>query len=233
MIPIRDNIPSRRTPIVVLLLIAANVAVFFYEMSLPPGEVEGFFRAWGMVPRRLTDSEWAGQMGLPEGPAPALATFFTSMFIHGGWLHIIGNMWWLWLFGDNVEDRLGHLPFLAFYVLSGLAAGGLQFAMFRHSPIPTVGASGAVAGVMGAYLLLYPKASILTLVPIFFIITFVRIPAVIVLGFWFLIQLQYGMAALGQPDAFVGVAFWAHVGGFLAGMLLLILLLPRRNSSRR
>lgn len=233
MIPLRDNVPSRRPPIIVLLLIAANAVVFLRELSLPPQQLEKLFLLWGMVPRRLTDPAWARQVGFPDGPVPAAATFFTSMFLHGGWLHVIGNMWWLWLFGDNVEDRLGHLPFLGFYLICGLGAGGLHFVVYRHSALPTIGASGAVAGVMGAYLLLYPRARILTLVPIFFLITFIEIPAVIVLGFWFFIQLNNGVAALSRPEAFSGVAFWAHVGGFLAGMALLAVFPHSGTKGRR
>jgi membrane associated rhomboid family serine protease len=217
MLPIRDNIPSRRQPVVTILLIAANVSVFSYELTLSPGALHRFFNDFGLVPARL----------LAQDPAlrnahlvATMRSVLTSMFLHGGWLHVIGNMWTLWIFGDNVEDRMGRIPFLAFFVLCGVAAGLTHLLTNLSSAIPTVGASGAVAGIMGAYFVLYPHARIVTLVPILFLPLFIELPAFIFLGLWFVTQLFTGTLSLAAPANVGGVAWWAHGGGFLAGVLL-------------
>ncbi len=201
MFPLRDVIPSRTTPWVTFLLIAANIGVFLIEISLDERGVEQFILAYGLVPARFT---WAAAM--------------TSMFLHGGWLHIVGNLWSLWIFGDNVEDRMGHGRFLVFYLLSGLVGNLAQVIAVPGSPIPLIGASGAIAGVMGAYLILFPYSRIHVLIFLFFFVDIIEIPAVFFLAFWFLIQLLSGVGQLASlPGANVG--FWAHVGGFLTGVL--------------
>jgi len=207
MIPLRDTVPSSSTPFVTYMLIAANAAVFLYQVNLGPA-VEHFISVYGLVPRRF---------GL--GRSDALAPLVTSMFLHGGWMHLIGNMLYLHIFGDNVEDRLGHLRFLALYLVAGMMAGVAQVVINPFSSLPMVGASGAIAGVTGAYFLFFPRARIVALVPIFVFLQVVEIPAVFFLLFWFVFQLLLGIGSLGM-DAGGGVAFWAHIGGFLAGMVL-------------
>jgi len=201
MIPLRDTIPSTRVPVVNYVLIVANVVVFFYELSQGP-HIERFLRTYGLVPHDF-----------------AVRNLLTSMFLHGGWLHLLGNMLFLYIFGDNVEDRMGHARYLAFYLLCGMAAGAAQALTNPYSREPMVGASGAIAGVLGAYFLFYPRARVVTLVPIFFFLQVMEIPAVFFLLFWFLMQLVSGVATVGRA-ATGGVAFWAHVGGFIAGMVL-------------
>ena len=201
MIPLRDVIPSRTTPYVTISVIILNALAFLYEASLPDSVLEGFVRAYGVVPVSLG---WSAVI--------------TSMFLHGGWLHIAGNMLYLWLFGDNVEDRLGHGRFLVFYVACGSVAAVTHVAMSPLSTTPTIGASGAIAGVMGAYFVLYPQSRMLTLVPVFCSIELIEIPAIFFLGIWFLLQLFYGLGQItvAQYDA-GGIAFWAHIAGFAAG----------------
>jgi membrane associated rhomboid family serine protease len=224
MFPLRDGIPSRRFPAVTVGLIALNVLVFLYQWTLPDDGLRTLFHLFGMVPARLSDPAWASSVGYPGG---GWFSFLTSIFLHGGFLHLAFNMWTLWIFGDNVEDRLGRGRFAAFYLASGLVAGGVQWATDPASTVPTIGASGAIAGVLGAYLLLYPHARILTLIPIVFYPLFVHIPALVYLGIWFLLQLTSGISAFGQKAAEAGgIAWWAHVGGFLAGIVLLKTLLP-------
>jgi len=200
VIPLRDTIPSSRVPVVNYLLIAVNVAVFIYESSLGR-QVEGFIFAHGLVPRDFDFSD-----------------LVTSMFLHGSWLHLLGNMLYLYIFGDNVEDRLGHGRYLVFYLLCGMAAGAAQATTNPHSGIPMVGASGAIAGVSGAYLLFFPTARVVTLVPIFFFLQVMEIPAVFFLLVFFVVNFLSGVATIGSRTG--GVAFWAHVGGFIAGMVL-------------
>ena len=203
MIPLRDVIPSRTTPVVTIALIVVNALVFLYEFSLGP-EVNEFIIAFGLIPAAFS---WI--------------TLFTSMFLHGGFLHFAGNMLYLWIFGDNVEDRMGHGRFLTFYLLCGTAAALAQTIMSPDSVVPMVGASGAIAGVMGAYFVMYPHSRIVTLVPLILIFPVVEIPAIFFLGFWFVMQFLSGVgsiasAASRQPAG--GVAFWAHVAGFAAGV---------------
>jgi membrane associated rhomboid family serine protease len=201
MIPLRDVIPSRTTPWVNFSLIALNVVVFVYELTLRDRALRVFFDQHGLVPAYFS---WT--------------TAVTAMFLHSGWLHIGGNMLSLWIFGDNVEDRMGHVRYLVFYVLAGLAANLAQTWANPNSPLPLVGASGAIAGVMGAYLVLFPRSRILVLIPIIIFFEIVEIPAVFYLGFWFFVQVLGGVGSLAGPGATGGVAFWAHAGGFLTGI---------------
>jgi membrane associated rhomboid family serine protease len=224
MFPIRDEIPSRRAPVVTWALIAVNVAVFAYQFLLPEASLASFVYRFGLVPARITDPEWALAVGFPS---PGYGSFLSSMFLHGGLLHLSSNMWTLWIFGDNVEDRMGRAKFLLFYIACGFAAGWIHWLFNASSTIPTVGASGAIAGVMGGYLLLYPHARVLTLIPVFFYPLFVRVPAIVYLGVWIVSQLYSGAMSLGQGDDAGGIAWWAHVGGFGAGVLLVKLLARR------
>ncbi|HUJ26510.1 MAG TPA: rhomboid family intramembrane serine protease [Myxococcales bacterium] len=220
MIPLRDTVRSRTAPIVTVGLIALNVMVFLHEVGLGP-YLERFVFAYGLIPRRLV--YWRGDPLDPLRFLPLL----TSMFWHGGWLHLLGNMLYLWIFGDNVEDRLGHFRYLFFYLLCGAVAGLTQVALNPASQLPTIGASGAIAGVLGAYLVTYPRSRVLTFVPLFFLPWFVEIPAVFYLAFWFLMQLLEGIGSLGARTADTGgVAVWAHVGGFIAGVILVKLMQP-------
>ena len=221
MFPIRDDVPRRHAPVITWILILANVAAFAYEFALPGAELEQLFYLSGLVPRRYADPAWAQEVGFPPWDFWPL---LTSTFLHAGWLHLLGNVWMLWIFGDNVEDRLGPLRFLIFYALCGVIAGVVQFAANPHSEVPMIGASGAVAGVLGAYFVLYPRARVLTVIPILFWPVFLEVPAVLVLGFWFVIQFYSGTLALGGEAGGGGVAWWAHVGGFLSGILLLAML---------
>ena len=217
MLPIRDTIPARNTPFGTWLIIAINSAVFVVELMMPEPVLQAFFYYFGIVPARYTHPEWAVWVGLPLDD---YWPFVTSMFLHGGWLHIIGNMWTLWIFGDHVEDRMGTMRYLIFYFICGLAAGLVHLFTNPDSTLPTVGASGAIAGVLGAYFLLFPKARVLTLIPLFFLPLFIEIPAITYLGFWVLSQVFSGVLSLGLPEDVGGVAFWAHVGGFVAGAAL-------------
>jgi membrane associated rhomboid family serine protease len=200
VIPLRDVIPSRTFPFVTIAIIILNALAWVLELSLAPFELERFVRAYGIVPADLH-----------------LPTLVTSMFLHGSWWHVIGNMWYLWIFGDNVEDRCGHGRFVVFYLLCGIAAGLGQIVMNPHSLLPTIGASGAIAGVMGAYFVLYPQSRVLTLVP-FLWFEVIEVPAIVLLGFWFLMQLFNAGAVATTSGTGGGVAFAAHVAGFLVGM---------------
>jgi len=217
MIPIRDTIPNQSRPFVTRTLILLNVLVFLYELTLPPEALERFFYLFGIVPARFTDPAWANAAGYPVG---GFWVLLTHQFLHGGWLHIISNMWVLWIFGKNVEDSMGHGRFGVFYLLCGVLAGLSQLLAQPHSRMPALGASGAIAGVLGAYFLLYPKAEVVVMVPLLFWPVFFQLPAVIYLGLWFVSQLFNGTLSLGAPDQAGGIAFWVHVGGFVAGMLL-------------
>jgi membrane associated rhomboid family serine protease len=201
----------------VYALIAANALVFFFTLSVPEQNLPVFFQLYGAVPLRFTDPGWAVQVGYPDS---GVLTFFSYMFLHGGWLHFLTNMWSMWIFADNIEDVMGPWKFLAFYLLAGLAALSAHMFFNAASPVPVVGASGAIAGVMGAYFLLYPHSKVLVLIPIFFFPYIVEVPALIFLGIWFLIQFVSGVSS-GLSGAGGGIAWWAHAGGFIAGMLLL------------
>jgi len=201
MIPLRDVIPTRTWPVVTVGLIALNVLIFLYEQTLGRGALELFVREWGLVP---ADFAWSRVV--------------TSMFLHGGWAHVGGNMLYLWIFGDNVEDRLGHVRYLVFYLLCGAFAAGAQTYIKAESLVPMIGASGAISGVLGAYIVLFPHSRVLTIVPIIFI-QLLEVPAaVVLLGLWFLMQLLSGVGSLGERADVGGVAFWAHVAGFVAGL---------------
>jgi membrane associated rhomboid family serine protease len=226
MIPIRDNIRSSNYPIINYLIIVLCVIAFIWELSLKD-KLDNAFMIYGIVPAKYSDPLISSHLDLLD----LLIPFVTSMFLHGGFMHILGNMWFLFIFGDNVEDRLGHIRYLIFYILSGIAAGIIHLLTNWNSRIPTIGASGAIAGVMGAYFVLYPRAKVLTLMPIFFFLQFVEIPAFLFLGIWFIFQLLSAAATQGQ---YGGIAWWAHIGGFISGIILLKIftILPeRRNKS--
>lgn len=215
MIPLKNLRPRVHFPAVTLGLITANFCVFFYQLSLSPRALEAFVTTYSVIPARVQLALAGSQFTLAQGFVP----FLTSMFLHAGWLHIIGNMWFLWLFGPNVEDRLGHFTYLGFYLLCGLGAGTAQTLFSLGSTIPSLGASGAIAGVLGAYIVFYPSSKIFTLVTLFFWWFFARLPAALFIGLWFLVQFLSGVSSLGSSPG-GGVAWWAHVGGFLLGMLL-------------
>jgi len=220
VIPLRDNIPSRRRPIVNTGLIALNVLVFLFEtLVLGSDALNRFAYRWGLVPAEF----WQ------VGNLRAWLTLFTAMFLHGGWWHLISNMLALYIFGDNIEDRVGHVRYLFFYLVGGLAASGVHLVAYSESTLPTVGASGAIAAVLGAYLVLFPQARVLTLIPIFYFIRMLEIPAFIYLGFWFVSQLFNGIFALAAADVFQsgGVAWWAHIGGFVFGLIIIRFLTSR------
>ncbi len=234
MIPLKDDVPSRTAPVVTGVLIALNIVAFLYQFSLDVGDAgaaaqhtpsaaEMLVYEFGLVPCRLTGAcAW-------DFPHPVV-TIFTSMFLHGGLLHIGGNMLYLWIFGNNVEDALGHARFAVFYLACGAAAAVTQTMMGPPSRMPMIGASGAVSGVLGAYLLLYPYATVLTLVTFGFFIRFVRVPAIIVLGFWIVVQFVNGLLSAGLARGEDGgIAWFAHIGGFLAGVVLLFVLRPHHT----
>ena len=227
MIPFRDNQAGRRLTLINLMLIAANIAVFVYEASLG-GNVAAFIYQYAMIPAHIT-ATFEGAHGL-AGP-PTLETILTSMFLHGGILHLAGNMLYLFIFGAAVEEALGHLRYLIFYLLCGIASALAMVAFLPHSTLPVIGASGAIAGVLGAYFVLYPRAKITTILPILILIYFVDIPAIVYLLVWFVAQLYAGVSE--RADVAGGVAWWAHVGGFLVGMLLGPLLTKTASAGRR
>ena len=213
MIPLRDENPSATVPVITRALISVNVIAFVYELMLGP-DLKPFVHSWGMVPARLS-------LALRFGEEPLLGpglTTLTSMFLHGGWLHLVGNMWYLWIFGDNIEDRLGHARFLIFYLMAGIVAALLHYALNPTSWLPTLGASGAIAGVLGGYLVTFPRARIIALVPLFPFFQVMALPAVLVLGLWFVMQFFSGALSLGNAGG-GGVAWWAHIGGFAFGFL--------------
>ncbi|WP_237228956.1 rhomboid family intramembrane serine protease [Rubinisphaera sp. JC750] len=236
MIPIRDDIPSRTTPFVNYALIVICFLVFLQQFSAGPHQSEQAEK-FGMIPKRVSDPSAPivlkdyeiVQQSPPKyriverpavpSPVPPMVTFITCMFLHGGWMHLLGNMLFLYIFGDNVEDCFGHLGYLGFYLLAGILAGVAHWASMPDSMIPTVGASGAIAGVMGGYFVLYPHARVLTLVPIFIIFYTIVLPAQLFLGVWFLLQLVQGGSSIGATET-SGVAWWAHIGGFFAGYLI-------------
>src|SRR5580704_7483317 len=212
MFPLRDDRPTFSPPVVTTLLIVACALVFFFELSLDPYSRDYFINLYGIVPARLRP-----------------ITIFSSMFLHAGWLHIAGNMLCLWAFGKSLEDAMGHTKFLAFYLICGVAAGVAHVALNPYTTVPTVGASGAIAGVMGAYLIKFPRARIVTLIFIFFFFTTVDIPAAFLLLYWFAIQFFSGVGSVGYSQASSGdVAWFAHIGGFLAGMGLVMIMAPRQ-----
>ena len=216
MIPLKDDNPTEIKPVVTMGLIVACVLVFLRQVSLPPKLGEMFVYQYGAIPAVVF-----GYADLPPELAavPAYGTLITSMFLHGGWMHLIGNMMYLWIFGNNIEDVMGHVKFIVFYAVCGILAALSHAAIDSGSTVPMVGASGAISGVLGAYLLLYPRARVLVLIPFGFFSQMIYVPAGIVLGLWFLMQLLSGGMSLGQEGG--GVAFFAHIGGFVAGMALI------------
>jgi len=227
MIPLRDENPSSTTPWITYALIGINSFVFLVQLGLSGQGMKEAVMQFGFVPARAT-AALQGEAGLMAGVGVPMVT---SMFMHGSFVHLIGNMLYLYIFGDNVEDGLGHYRFIAFYVACGLLAQVAQYLIAPSSAVPVIGASGAIAGVLGAYLLNWPRARIVTLLPIFFIITFVRLPALVVLGFWFVLQFFQGVISVGAASG-GGVAYWAHIGGFAAGMGLIKLLPWKRPPGR-
>lgn len=203
MIPLRDVIPSRTFPLFTVTFIVLNSLAFLFEQTLSSRDLEQFVYLYGVVPARLD-----------------VLTLFTSMFLHSGWMHFLGNMLFLWIFGDNVEDRLGHVRFVLFYVLCGVAAAAAHVYMNPASKLPTIGASGAIAGVMGGYFVLYPQSRVLALVPLFIIWEVIEVPAILFLGLWFLMQFFLGVGSMAVKSGVEtgGVAFWAHIAGFIVGM---------------
>lgn len=216
MFPIRDDVPSRTYPYATLGIIILNVLIFIIQFG-----------------QRITDPAGAAATVATYGLVPSYAAegrvwpFLTSMFMHGGWFHLIGNMWYLWIFGDNVEDRLGHVRFVIFYLVCGLIGNLGHFLFNSASSVPAVGASGAIAGVLGAYVISYPMARILVVIPIFLFLHFLTVPALVVLGFWFVVQVASGAISLTQAGTYGGVAWWAHIGGFVGGVAVLGLFRPR------
>ncbi len=215
MFPLRDSQPSGTVPLVTYLIIALNAIVFLIEIMLGDRGLQEFLKSFGLVPELFIE-----QFGPYE-----IFTLFSCMFLHGGWMHLISNMWALFIFGDNIEDKLGHFTYLIFYLVCGVCAGLTQVFMSQGSLTPTIGASGAIAGVLGGYIVCYPKARVLTLIPIFFIIRLIEVPAAVYLGFWFISQFFTGFASIAKDAGEEGgIAWWAHVGGFVAGAILVKLL---------
>jgi membrane associated rhomboid family serine protease len=214
MIPLRDIIPSRTTPYITVTIIILNAIAWLFEIAMPREIVPVFLQVYGVVPGNFRAS-----------------TLVTSMFLHGSWMHVIGNMWYLWIFGDNVEDRVGHGRFIAFYLLCGIAAALGQIAANPHSMLPTIGASGAIAGVMGAYFVLYPQSRVLTLIPLIIFWEVIELPAIFLLGFWFLMQLvSAGAIAVTSNSANGGVAFAAHIAGFVVGIVAVFFFKKRQTT---
>ncbi len=233
MVPLHDDNPTTLTPVVTYGLIGLNIAVFVFQLNLSGGGVDSFFDAWALVPAQLTESFGGGL----EAPASEWVTLVSSQFLHGGFFHVGGNLLYLWVFGNNIEDRLGHVKFLIFYLGCGVLAGLTQWVFDPYSTLPTVGASGAIAGVMGAYILRFPRATIVTLIPLIIFFTTIRIPAIFFLGFWFVQQAIFSLVSLSDVSpGDGGVAYWAHSGGFVFGLILgplLGLMAPKPRSPRR
>ena len=218
MIPLRDDIPSRSFPVVNWFLILVNVAIFLFEVFfLNQQQAEAIIYKYGLIPDQV---RLGGLTSLREIRITVLRPFFTNMFLHGGWGHIIANMWILFIFGDNVEDRMGKIGYFMFYILCGFIASLTHFILHRHSGVPAIGASGAISGVMAAYMMMFPKSNILSFIPIFIIPFFFPIPAIIYIGLWFAGQLISGASSLMLSSHATGIAFWAHIGGFVGGLLI-------------
>ncbi len=225
MLPLRDTIRSNTFPLVNYAIIALNAIVFLFEISLSPSQLDQFILHYGLIPARIPLMHPTLLLLHPLLIIP----LFTHMWLHGGWLHILSNMWVLYIFGDNVEDRMGSGRYLLFYLISGLVAGSAQILIDPTSQVPSIGASGAIAGVLGAYFILYPRARVTTLILIIIIPLFIDLPAIIFLGFWFVTQLFSGVTSIGGPAAAGGIAWWAHIGGFLFGAIFFRLFIPRRH----
>jgi len=230
MIPIGDDPRRHRFPVVTVLFLLANIAVFIYQLALSSRAMTMFVQSVGTIPAEIL----SGRDFPPAAPGPVYITLVTAMFVHGGFLHIASNMIYLWVFGDNVEDVFGHVQYAAFYLFSGVAAGLTHVFVNAESTIPSVGASGAIAGVLGAYLVLFPSAHVRTLLFLGPFITMARVPALLLIGFWFLTQLVSGLAALDiETQQTAGVAFWAHIGGFVAGFVIAMVFRPGRTVQPR
>ena len=221
MFPLWDDIPTKKFPLITVLLIVLNSAVYIYQVSLGEAFTE-FIHSMGLLPFEITHHIDL----LPSGPSPIYLTIFSSMFMHGSIVHLLGNMLFLWIFGNNVEDYLGRKKYVIFYLLCGVAAALTQILFNPDSKVPIVGASGAIAGVLGAYLLLYPRAKVTTVIIFVFFIRLIKIPAVVVLSFWIIYQFLYGISSLAVKTGDSGVAWFAHIGGFICGMVLIKLLKP-------
>jgi membrane associated rhomboid family serine protease len=218
LIPLRDTIPSRSFPIVNWILILTNTLIFLYEIfMLNSKQSELMIYDYGLIPDRI---RLEGIESLHELRTTVFRPFFTNMFLHGGWGHLISNMWILFIFGDNVEDRMGKVRYFLFYILCGLIASCTHFVLHSNSPVPAIGASGAISGVMAAYMLMFPKSTIVSFIPIFIIPLFLPVPAIVFIGIWFLGQLLSGTTSLMLSNSATGIAFWAHIGGFIGGMML-------------
>jgi membrane associated rhomboid family serine protease len=230
MLPIKDTVPRIGFPSITWMIIILNGIIFVFEISIPKNILENIFYLFGLVPARYSLTKWAYIHGLSFDN---YLSFLTNMFLHGGWLHILGNMWFLYLFGSTVEDRMGHIRFLIFYLFSGIIASATYFLIDIHSTIPEFGASGAIAGVMGAYLVMFPKAKIITLIPILFFPFFIELSAFVYIGFWFILQLFSGTLSFTSPTTGGGIAWWAHVGGFITGIVFLPFFRKKQHSYRR
>lgn len=224
MIPLKDENPSDTIPIVNIFLIITNISVFIYQNYFVPGGAQPLFLQLGFIPYELSHFVDIN----PKNLVPVPLTIFTAMFMHGGWLHLLSNMLYLWIFGDNIEDILGHVKYLIFYIFCGIAATLVHGFINIDSQIPTIGASGAIAGILGAYMFLFPRARIKTLLIIFFFVKIVYIPAIIMLGFWILIQAISGFAEYGLRTG-SGIAWFAHIGGFITGLALIAILKKRKG----
>jgi membrane associated rhomboid family serine protease len=236
MLPIHDENPTARFPVVTIALIAINALIFLYQASLSEQEFARFVVQWGFIPQRLNElgedtevqiqiasflREDSGSIRLTTEPGSVLPTIFTCMFLHGSWMHLIGNMWFLWLFGNNIEDRVGYVRYIVFYLLAGLAATLVHYAIDMDSAIPTIGASGAISGVLGGYAVLWPMARVRCMVPTGRAAAIVHVPAILIIGLFFVRDLLTGLASLSEIGVNGGVAVWAHVGGMVAGALMI------------
>ncbi len=229
LFPIYDENPTKSVPLITLILILTNILVFVYELSLQSaGRLQQLFQTAALIPYEITNMVKL----VPGVPNIGILTIFTSMFMHGGWLHIIGNMWYLWIFGNNIEDALGHFKYFFFYLLCGVGGGVVHILSQPNSQVPTVGASGAIAGVLAAYLIMFPTARVVTVIPIFFFLQIIRVPAVLLIGLWFFIQLASGLGSLSTQTS-GGVAWFAHIGGFFAGIILIVILRIRKLGDKQ
>jgi len=224
LIPLRDSAKSSTFPFVNIAIIVLNLVIYVNEVLMEPFELNQFFYTYGLIPAEVSNTFYTG-----AAVTPLLVSFITATFVHGGWFHVLGNMLFLWVFGDNVEDRLGHAKYLLFYLLAGMAGGAAHIMTNPASTVPVIGASGAVAGVLGAYIIAFPRSRILALVPLFVIFFLAEIPAIVFIAIWFVLQLFNGVASLGGTAT--TVAYWAHIGGFVIGALLIKILAQRRERS--